>query len=155
MRAFQRMALTVAVLLVHYPLQAQQSSEVSQIKNWLGAYDAAFVAKDLARLATFYHPEVTIFEEGGANNGWADYRDNHLGPELKAYENLRFSTTNVVVHLFGDGRSAYVTSEYLIKAKWKGRDDAASGLQTMVLLKSGDGTWKIRHSHTSSRRPPQ
>ena len=155
MRAFQRTVLTVAVLLVPYPIHAQQSAEVTQIKSWLGAYEAAFVAKDLVKLAPFYHPDVTIFEGGGVNNGWADFRDNHLGPELKAYENLRFSTTNVVVHLRGDGRSAYVTSEYAIKAIWKGRDDQARGLQTMVLVKSDDGTWKIRHSHTSMRPPPQ
>ena len=42
---------------------------------------AAFVAKDLKKLATFYHPDVTIYEGAGINNGWADYRDRHLGPE--------------------------------------------------------------------------
>lgn len=34
------------------------------------------------KLSTFYHPDVTIFEGGGVNNGWIDYRDRHLGPEL-------------------------------------------------------------------------
>lgn len=33
----------------------------------------------------------------------------------------------------------------------------SEGLETLVLVKMPDGTWKIRHSHTSSRarRPPQ
>lgn len=88
------------------------------------------------------------------NNGWADYRDHHLGPELKAFENLQFSTTNVIVHLLSAGRSAYVTAEYAIKARMKGREIDAGGLQTLVLIMGADGTWKIRHSHTSSRRRP-
>ena len=56
--------------------------------------DAAFNAKDLDKLATFYHPDVTIYEGGGVNNGWVDYRDRHLGPELKSFENLQFSHSN-------------------------------------------------------------
>jgi len=41
-----------------------------------------------------------------------------------------------------------------IEAWLKSYDSA--GLETLVLVKSGDGTWKIRHSHTSSRaRRPQ
>jgi ketosteroid isomerase-like protein len=33
----------------------------------------------------------------------------------------------------------------------------SGGLETLVLVKDADGSWKIRHSHTSSRparRPP-
>jgi ketosteroid isomerase-like protein len=27
----------------------------------------------------------------------------------------------------------------------------STGLETLVLVKAADGSWKIRHSHTSSR----
>lgn len=60
----------------------------AEIESWLKGYDAAFNARDLGKLAAFYHAEVTIYEGGGINNGWADYRDRHLGPELKGFENL-------------------------------------------------------------------
>ena len=122
----------------------------------LRAYDAAFVAKDLAKLAAFYHPDVTIFEGGGVNNGWVDYRDRHLGPELKEMQNLSFAHSNVKAHVLADGKSAYVTSDYAIKAKMAERDMDSGGLETLVLVKADDGAWKIRHSHTSSRprRPP-
>ena len=54
------------------------------------------------------------------------------------------------------GQSAYATSEYSIKAKVRDRQLDSGGLETLVLVKSSDGTWKIRHSHTSSRaRRPQ
>ncbi len=129
---------------------AQTGSEVAAIEAWLKEYDAAFNAKDLEKLATFYHPDVTIYEGGGINDGWADYRDRHLGPELKAFENLQFGHNNVSVSVLPGGQSAYVRSEYVIKAKMGARDIDASGLATYVLIKGTDG-WKIRHSHTSSR----
>lgn len=121
------------------------------IETWLKGYDAAFNANDLEKLATFYHPDVTIFEGGGVNNGWIDYRDRHLGPELKSFENLQFEHSNTKVTVLPGGQSAYATSEYTIKAKVGERQLDASGLETLVLLKGTDGSWKIRHSHTSSR----
>ena len=133
-----------------------QSNDAAAVEAWLKSYDAAFNAKDLDKLATFYHPDVTIYEGGGINNGWIDYRDRHLGPELKSFENLQFGHSNTKVTVLPGGQSAYATSEYSIKAKMGDRQLDSGGLETLVLVKSADGTWKIRHSHTSSRarRPP-
>ena len=133
------------------------NSDAAAVEAWLKGYDAAFNAKDLDKLATFYHPDVTIYEGGGINNGWADYRDHHLGPELKAFENLQFGHSNTKVSVLPGGESAYATSEYAIKSKMGEREIDSRGLETLVLLKGADGNWKIRHSHTSSRparRPP-
>ena len=133
-----------------------QSNDAVAVEAWLKGYDAAFNAKDLDKLATFYHPDVTIYEGGGINNGWIDYRDRHLGPELKSFEDLQFGHSNTRVTVLPGGQSAYATSEYSIKAKMGERVLDSGGLETLVLVKAGDGTWKIRHSHTSSRarRPP-
>ena len=156
----KRIALSVLALFVVTSLALaagdQPSDGAATITAWLKGYDAAFNAKDLDKLATFYHPEVTIFEGGGVNNGWADYRDHHLGPELKAFENLQFGHSNTKVTVLPGGQSAYATSEYAIKAKMGDRMLDSSGLETLVLVKGSDGAWKIRHSHTSSRprRPP-
>lgn len=152
------MTLTrVAVLLVALvgiPLNAAaQVGESQKIEEWLKGYDAAFLAKDLDRLGTFYHPDVTIFEGAGVNNGWADYRDHHLGPELKAFENLEFGHSNRRVQMLGD-RAALVTSEYFLKAKMKERNIDAVGRETLIVEKQADGSWKIRHSHTGSRPRP-
>jgi uncharacterized protein YcnI len=124
--------------------------DAAAIEAWLKGYDAAFMAKDLEKLATFYHPDVTVYEGGGINNGWADYRDHHLGPELKAFEGLQFGHRAITVSILPGGQSAYVRSEYFLKAKMATREIDSSGLATYVLIKGADG-WKIRHSHTSSR----
>ena len=109
------------------------------------------MAKDLEKLGSFYHPDVTVYEGGAINSGYRDYRDRHLGPELKSFQNLEFGHSNTKVTVLPGGQSAYATSEYAIKAKMGERDLDSRGLETLVLVKSGDGSWKIRHSHTSSR----
>jgi len=134
-------------------LRAQHAhgDDAAQIGKWLDGYDAAFNAKDLEKLGSFYHPEVTIYEGGGIDNGWASYRDKHLGPELKAFENLQFGHTERKINVLEGGRTAYVTSRYFIKAKMGERMIDSGGLETLVLVKDAGGAWKIRHSHTSSR----
>lgn len=143
-------ACVTILIAVATPLPAQ-SNEATEIVAWLRTFDQAFVEKNLDRLATFYHPEVTIFEGGSVNTGWTDYRDHHIGPELKQFEQLQFEHRRVAVHLL-NATTAYVTSEYSVKARITDRDVDSSGLETLVLIKERDGTWKIRHAHSSARR---
>lgn len=145
------LARSLVFLLLCARAAAAQPGDAPTIEASLKAYDVAFNAKDLDKLATFYHPEVTIYEGGGVNNGWADYRDHHLGPELKAFENLQFSHLEIKVTVLPGGQAAYATSRYTLRARMKDRDIDSEGLATYLLLKGGDGTWRIRHSHTSSR----
>jgi ketosteroid isomerase-like protein len=148
------MALVVIALalpvMATAPAGQGRADEAARIATWLDGYDAAFMAKDLDALATYYHPDVTIYEGGGIDNGWAAYRDKHLGPELKAFENLQFGHTDRTVHVLADGSAAYVTSLYFIKATMGERTIDSGGLETLVLVKDG-GAWKIRHTHTSAR----
>jgi uncharacterized protein (TIGR02246 family) len=125
--------------------------DAAAIVEWFKGYDAAFNAKDLEQLAGYYHPDVTVYEGGGIDRGWAAYRDKHLGPELKAFENLQFAHHDLNVQLLDGGNAAYATARYTLKAKMRERDVDSEGLATYVLVKGADGAWKIRHSHTSSR----
>lgn len=123
-----------------------------ELVDFFRAYDAAFVAKDLATLASMYAPETIVYEGSGINRGWKNYSETHLGPELKAFENLEFAHTNVVPHVLGDV-NAYVTADYTIKAKTGDRLLDSGGLATFVLSKD-NGAWKIRHTSTAARRRP-
>lgn len=143
--------ILLATAFVTIPAGAQPPNRDAGLDAWLQSYDRAFVSKDLERLSSFYHPDVTIFEGGGVNHGWLDYRDHHIGPEMKGFEDLRFEHHNVAVHVLDGGASAYVTSEYALKARVAGKDVDAGGLETLVMVRVG-GTWKIRHSHTSASR---
>jgi ketosteroid isomerase-like protein len=123
-----------------------------ELLDFMKAYDAAFLAKDLAKLATMYTAETIVYEGSGINRGWKDYSGTHLGPELKSFENLEFGHTNVVPRLLGTD-AAYVTADYTIKAKMGERALDSGGIATFVLSKDKTG-WKIRHTSTAARRRP-
>lgn len=146
----RKVTLTIVSCVLFASAPAARQDRASEIQAFFKAYDAAFNARDLDRLATMYHPEVTIFEGSGINRGWPDYRDNHLGPELKSFQDLHWAHSNIVVHSLGES-AAYVTAEYTIKYKTGERQVDSGGIATHVLVKDG-GSWTIRHSHTAARR---
>ena len=145
--------LTVLAFILLILAGAQMASAQAgqaDIAAFFKAYDEAFVAKDLEKLATMYHPDVTIFEGSGIDRGWVNYRDKHLGPELKSFQDLHWAHSNIVVHMLGES-AAYVTADYTIKYRSGERAVDSGGIATHVLVKD-NGTWKIRHSHTAARR---
>jgi len=123
-----------------------------ELVDFLKAYDAAFVEKNLDKLATMYTPETIVYEGSGINRGWKNYSETHLGPELRSFENLEFAHSNVVPHVLGPD-AAYVTADYMIKAKMADRLMDSGGLAMFVLSKDTSG-WKIRHTTTAARRRP-
>jgi uncharacterized protein (TIGR02246 family) len=142
--------VSVAPLTSAVASQSPQTAPAQAVADFFARYDRAFVAKDLDRLAAMYHPDVTIFEGGGVNTGWADYRDNHIGPELKSFNDLKFSHSNIKVQMLSPD-AAYVTSEYSIEVSGANGPTRSGGLETDVLLRQ-NGAWVIRHTHTSARR---
>ena len=145
----KRVIFTLSLFVATISFASGQSAN-AEIMEFFKAYDAAFNAKDMSKLAALYHADVTIFEGGGINRGWADYRDNHLGPEMKSFETLQWAHSNIVGHMLGDS-AAYVTADYSIKYNAGERNVDSSGIATYVLVKE-QGRWKIRHSHTAARR---
>ncbi len=101
-------------------------SASADIVAWLKTFDAAFVAKDLTRLAAFYHPEVTVYEGVGVDTGWADYRDTHLGPELKSFAQLEFGHLNPTVRMLGE-HAAYVDIGVLSQGAGQRQADRCHG----------------------------
>ena len=142
--------IVIVASLIAGPVTLSPQSRESEVVAFFKAYDAAFNARDIDKLATMYHADVTIFEGSGINRGWVDYRDNHLGPELKSFQDLVWSHSNIVVHMLGE-TSAYVTADYAIKYKSGDRVVDSGGIATHVLVKE-QGNWKIRHSQTAARR---
>jgi ketosteroid isomerase-like protein len=136
---------------------SQANDEESAVISVLTGYAAAIESKDIQEIEKYVvtTDAFTVFEGGSVNRGWADYRDNHLAPELKEFQEIQYRYDNIEARVRGD--MAYATLKYAISVKMKTRDVSAKGLATAVLVKD-QGTWKITHMHTSrirERRPKE
>lgn len=133
---------------------ATGSNSDAEVRAVLTQYTAAVERGDMAVIEKLWSKDesVTVIENGHANYGWADYRDHHLGPELKEMKNVKYALTDIKVNL--SGHSAWATFKYTIAADLKDRHVEGGGLGTAVLQHGAQG-WQIVHWHTSSpRRAP-
>lgn len=111
----------------------------------------AFERNDVATLNKVWANDesLTVFEQGHANYGWADYRDHHLLPEMKEMKNTKYTLSDIKVKVAGT--TAWATFKYAISADLNGRHVDGGGLGTAV-LENRNGQWRIVHWHSSAPR---
>lgn len=146
-------ALTALLTLVGLPGSAQDNSERA-VRGVLIQSATAFEKNDMAAMEKLWlnDESVTVFESGHANYGWTDYRDHHLGPEMKEMKNTKYTLSDIKVKV--SGNTAWATFKYGISADIGTRHVDGRGLGTAVLEKQR-GQWRIVHWHSSApRRAP-
>ena len=128
---------------------AAQSGDVAAVVTTLQALFAAAERNDLRALDSLYAGDsLTVVEGAGINRGWADYRDNHLGPELKEMKNLRYRPFEIEARVSGD--VAWAMFRYALAADMEGRPVDVLGRGTAILERRG-ARWVVRHTQTASR----
>lgn len=146
-------AVTVASITAGRFLTHGAQDPAEQVRNVLLQSATGFERADMAALEKAWANDesVTVFESGHANYGWADYRDHHLGPEMKEMKNTKYTLSDIKVKVSGD--TAWATFKYAIAADIGTRHVDGGGLGTAVLEKRGQD-WKIVHWHSSAPRRP-
>ena len=152
---FSFAALVLGVLTVLnskvVPTVFAQSGDEKAVFDVLTREAAAVEKGDMAALDKIWANDeaVTVFESGHANYGWNDYRNTHLGPELKEFKNTRYAFSDMKVKT--SGNLAFATFKYTLSADMGTRKVNSGGLGTAVLQKQG-GKWRIVHWHSSAPR---
>jgi ketosteroid isomerase-like protein len=145
------LALFALVSVWFSTASSAQTSDEKTVTDVLTREAAAIEKGDLAALDKLWANDesVTVFESGHANYGWADYRNNHLAPELKEFKNTKYAFSDLKIKV--DGRTAWATFKYTLAADIGARSVQSAGLGTAVLEKR-DGAWRIVHWHSSAPR---
>jgi ketosteroid isomerase-like protein len=143
-----------AITMFVTALPANAQDDVKSVSDVLTKSAAGFEKGDMAVLEKLWANDesVTVFESGHANYGWVDYRDHHLGPEMKEMKNTKYTLSDIKVKV--SGNTAWATFKYAISADIGTRHVDGAGLGTAVLEKRGQD-WRIVHWHSSApRRAP-
>lgn len=144
--------LSAAVATAPTPASANENANTPT--GTAAAYLAAMEASDLDAAEGLFSSASLIFETGGVEGTWKNYRDHHIGPELDAIESFVISSAEPTESKSADGSMAFVAwpIEYTIRLT-EGRLIESRGTVTFVLERH-EGDYKIRHLHWSSRRKP-
>lgn len=156
-RAGVLLALAAATVGVTGALSAQRtptaarpsSSDSAQVAATLTALFAAAERGDLAALDTLYAGDsATIVEGAGISRGWADYRDNHLRPELQSLTITRYRPADIEARVAGD--VTWAIFRYALAGTAEGKPVDIVGRGTAILERRGP-KWVVRYTQTSGR----
>lgn len=121
----------------------------AEIDKTLRDYRTAMEARSLERLASTMDADLVVLEGTHTNVGWVDYRDNHIGPEMKEWQDFVTQTATVVDAIVA-GDVAYAATESTYRIVTAGKPIVLDATETFVLRKGRSG-WRIRHIHISGR----
>ncbi|MGI8838821.1 MAG: nuclear transport factor 2 family protein [Pyrinomonadaceae bacterium] len=148
------LSVAIGPFLIVWEKAAAQSNDESAVRDVLLKSALGFEKNDMALVSKAWANDesVTVFESGHANYGWTDYRDHHLGPEMKEMKNTKYTLSDLKIKV--SGNTAWATFKYAISADIGTRHVDGAGLGTAVLEKRGKD-WRIVHWHSSApRRAP-
>jgi ketosteroid isomerase-like protein len=149
---FSAIAILLAVPVFGHEPEKQEPANAVRVVLQRNA--EAFERGDMRALDSIWAADdsVTVFEDGHANYGWTDYRENHLKPEMAEMKNVQYRLSDIKPRV--DGKTAWATFKYTIEADVEGKRIAGGGLGTAILEKRRCD-WKIVHWHSSApRRKP-
>lgn len=128
------------------------SPEETEVRKVLADYRAAMEERSVLKLAGVVSDELLVLEGTHKNAGWADYRDNHIGPEMAEWKEFRADGERLTkLEIAGDMAYAVQEATYtIVDAKGP---VVLQGAETVVLAKEAKG-WRIRHLHLSAKRVP-
>jgi len=116
------------------------------------AYLDAMEASDLDAAEALFTKNSLIFETGGVEGAWEQYRQHHLGPEMESVSS--FSTERGEVRTFASQDGTMVTVTWPLEYRIVLTDETtihSKATLTFVLISESD-TYRIVHMHWSSRR---
>ncbi|MEO5936861.1 MAG: nuclear transport factor 2 family protein [Terriglobales bacterium] len=143
-------AVLMAVLMLGGLAHAQTGHRgEADVRKTIQQFEDGLNKRDLSRIEPLMAPDLVALENGHRNDGWVDFRDHHLVPEMK--EPAPESKTELVkVKVSKDMAWAYTKTEMKMAAK-SGESVNMLLWSTYILEKRGK-EWKIVLLDWSLRR---
>jgi ketosteroid isomerase-like protein len=113
---------------------------VKQFHNALQTGNETLIRQSLAE-------NVQIFEGGKVERSLADYTSHHMHADMAYLKSLSITLKEHQVTITGD--IAISTAISHAQGEYKGKSIDSITMETLVLVKQVDGSWKITHVHWS------
>ncbi|HYH00221.1 MAG TPA: nuclear transport factor 2 family protein [Terriglobales bacterium] len=129
----------LAVLVLFGTLQAQNPDTMA-VRKVITQFHQALETRNLKAIESLVATDLVVFENGHRNDGWADFRDNHLIPEMQ--EPASMSQWEIVRVAASDSMAWGYTKETI--SPKKGESSGANFLLWSVyIMEKRQNEWKI------------
>ncbi|MCI2429539.1 nuclear transport factor 2 family protein [Candidatus Acetothermia bacterium] len=130
--------------------EEQKKADERAIKAVLTLLTQGFARLDVKLLEDLWAPDATIIENNISFSSWAQYREEHLKPELALYSNedSEWVIANAYVQIEGSIAWGQFSTFYAFTRLTDNQRLLGEGRGTIILIKTPEG-WKILHLHLS------
>lgn len=130
--------------------QTGESKPETPVLKVIADYQAAMEARSVERLEAVVDPALLVLEGVHKNVGWPDYRDNHIGPEMREWKEFKVIDPKILeVSVAGDW--AYVAQESNVRISMERKIITLASAETFI-LRNGTAGWRIKHVHFSGKK---
>lgn len=74
--------VTLILALGVAAFQQPSPSPEDEVRSAVQRFEQGLAARDVSKIELLVAPDLVVLENGGRNDGWVDFRDNHLIPEF-------------------------------------------------------------------------
>ena len=121
-------------------VSAREKAPEAEVRTVVEQFEQGLAQHDLTRIEPLMAADMVAFENGQRNDGWQDFRDNHLVPEMK--EPAPPSHTEVIrVVVTPQMGWAYTRADLTLTRK--GGEKVEARLWTVYVLEKRGEQWKI------------
>ena len=144
----KRIYLVLFLASVSPALVAANGAE-AEVKGVIQQFHQALDRRDVAAIEALVSPGIVVLENGHRNDGWADFRDNHLVPEFKdPAEPSKWEFVKVAI----SSEMAWGYTKQTIDATGKDGKHAGYLVWSVYVLQKVGPTWKVVLLDWSVRR---
>ena len=148
-RALWVFSLLLAGTMIVSAQSASQSEGVAALAV-VKSFEAGLQARDLKQIEKTVAEDIVVFENGHRNDGWVDFRDNHLAHELQEPA-PPMKTELVKSKVTPQMAWIYTHSEFRVKTK--AGSEVTATLWSIYVLEKRAAVWKIAVLDWSIRIP--
>lgn len=125
---------------VFVPAQSVNPDEQRAITDVVRTFEKGLQQRDLKQIETTVAADLVVFENGHRNDGWQDFRDNHLIPELR--ETAPAMNTELKKVRVAE-RMAWAYSDSSFQITRKSGEKVRAQLYSIYVLERRNNEWKI------------
>ncbi|HXE90827.1 MAG TPA: nuclear transport factor 2 family protein [Terriglobales bacterium] len=134
-----RKVLLLAVLTLNGLAWAEKTPE-PEVRAVIEQFERGLAERDLAKIEPLMAEDLVAFENGHRNDGWADFRDHHLVPEMKEPAPPMKSE---LVRLAGTPQMGWGYTRTTMTLTRKSGEKVEATLWSVYVLEKRGGGWKI------------
>jgi ketosteroid isomerase-like protein len=135
-----RRLLFVLIIASTCALAQAQNEHETAVRNVIQNFEDGLAKRDLKKIETAVADDLVVLENGHRNDGWQDFRDHHLIPEMKEPalpQTSEFIKANVTAQM------AWGYTKTLTPITRKSGEKATVELWSVYVLERRESSWKI------------